>query len=1246
MAQRKPVAKASGYVPVSERKQAVQEKQPENVLLSPSYDGKAVFPVGANLSKKTVLAPGPTNALSEATKRGDEVEFSPIGKEGVRSAPVVSQKGMAVETVKRSIVSQQDFESEARKQKGLTQYIETPQRTAKTIKDVASSLTIKYPSRVVASYGIESAGSAIELITGQKVEKTFTPDGALAFIIGDEPIEGASLVMDGIFTGVKDFFKARGLSDRSSSFGAGMLTPFFAAGINILDALPFYSGGKASAIKDIARTTEHGAMDRILRSLNVADDIRPGAVEKLITITDEKEVMNALESIDRLQRNTKTVEAKLKLPSKAEAPIAQEVRKYGSADDFVKAQQPTKVTIQNEELLNNNKLNIENTKRVVSDTQAEKREAYRVSNENVLRQVKEGGYIPKDATPATMVPVYRASNNGIKHGDHVTLIDGAGQKYSAEGRGPVHTKNVPLRDLVRSDGLGHEFIYSPKKITLATVKREEMKVAKRREDVARRAARRETTERLKTMYDKRISGIKTSKEILGRRREFVRAAQRQFGLSDHDIKRVTGKDIRLMSNLEFKTFLDDVLVKADKVAERRQAMNEVVQTIRDKDLKKVDNFQKSLKLPSFGEMTTEQLNHLDDSLKPFQHGDEFLSTRKLEMIDRTGLKGVRTVREARSALAKKLGVSDGELGKIGVSEFDRFRWDTSLAERNPFYKLMVESFNSSILEGDMKLFDIEKNVNRLFGRSREGTGLLNKVIPTDEKIFAYLESKDKAALAKGMTNEELEAAEYARKYLNDALAYEYQMQILKKSRYEDSYITHIRRSFFEAIKNKEYKKAFTEIFDKYKQDLAVTTILDQKTGQVLPLEKFFKFAMQRSGNLVPTKNVARAFMEYVRIFERKKALDRILPEIMTYVDILTPTELTPKGLVKDDKLAVFVKEYLNTKKGRTVQLFVKPGGKADAILQSIRSFTTFRDLAINIPVQIASIGGVQTGLYTVMGGKKLATGWKRLATPEGRKIVAQYENFTGKTPWDSLFDASKNLPEKTYNTMFSIFRSNTVRGNKVFLLGSLTDAELKAGKISSQRLAELQVELGRWLPVEGSSSILGSTTEGGILTQYKKWALPPLRTATKNLVELGGMLKNKKDPFKSREFWELYRIAVAGSVVGLTAYAVGNDSSKKDKDRSFTEKIINKVLQDSMSMVSSIDPKTYTSVPRMLTFTTDLMNALSDLIRLEKYKKSGSGYKKGDLKGLNKVKSLVVPVGVKQALPPSEKKKAPGGALF
>lgn len=754
----------------------------------------------------------------------------------------------------------------------------------------------------------------------------------------------------------------------------------------------------------------------------------------------------------------------------------------------------------------------------------------------------------------------------------------------------------------------------------------------------------------KTMRDEQITvrkGEILMQKARGDRRARFRVLKERYQLNDSDLQDVRkGKDLTAMTDDEFAEFIARAEVHAEEIEKTKAARMQVEATINDKQLQKVENLQKAMKLPDLSEMTTEQLYDFDALLSQYQFRDEFLSQRKLETIDNTDLAGVKIYREAKVKFAEKLGVDPDKLNNL-FSGTDKYRWDSSLAEKNPFYKLMVENFSASMIEGEARYLELEEMTNKLLGRSRKGTGMVNKVIPTDDRIFDYLTASpaDKPRLAADMTPEEYAAAEFFRNEYNKALDYAYKHQVFRKSRYEDSYITNIRRDFLEAIKGERQRNmgvagsiltAFKELISKYEEDFAVLNILDEKTGEILPLEKFFKFAMERKGNMVPTKNVAKAFLSYMKTFETKRALDRIVPELMTYVDIVTPRNFTPRGLELDDRLKSFVKQYINNKKGRKIWFGADQGSKFDGTMKVVKAFTSVMDLAINIPVQLGSHGGAQAAVYTSLGPKNWSKGWARLTSKKGKEIAKDYEAFTGRVPWKALFDASRGLLDKSKSLMFYGFQSANVAANKVFLLGSMTDEEYASGEITPQRQAELKTELGRWAPIEKSESLVGATTLGGLITQYKKWAIPPARTAIKNFRFIYDKIKSGDASFiKSKEFSELFRIAQISAMAALAAYFVSTKDDKKDK--SFVNIVEQKLVQDLSSMLSSIDPATYTSAPRTATLAFNLMFALSDLVRFAQYDTSGKNFEKGDFKGVKKLEALVTPSIVKKLFSTNDK---------
>ena len=271
-----------------------------------------------------------------------------------------------------------------------------------------------------------------------------------------------------------------------------------------------------------------------------------------------------------------------------------------------------------------------------------------------------------------------------------------------------------------------------------------------------------------------------------------------------------------------------------------------------------------------------------------------------------------------------------ELEKIKVDELDRFRYDTALAERNPFYKMIVEDAAKRTLVSEAEYLNIEKEVFRL-AKKLKG---VNKLIPQHKDIMRAIESGNLAFL----TKEEAELANYMISQFKGARDYLIKTEAMNKGR--QNYFTHVRRGILEAVKEDGPVQAFKEVFEKYKEEEQAFNILDSETGEILAYDKFFKYAMHRTGKIKPTENVVEAFLTYMRTLKKKQALDEIVPLIDIYAHSITPKGVTKTGLLLHGDMVRFVKEWLNTKKGRHVKAYAKQGGKIDAALRAIKMFTS------------------------------------------------------------------------------------------------------------------------------------------------------------------------------------------------------------------------------------------------------------------------------------------------------------------
>lgn len=737
------------------------------------------------------------------------------------------------------------------------------------------------------------------------------------------------------------------------------------------------------------------------------------------------------------------------------------------------------------------------------------------------------------------------------------------------------------------------------------------------------------------------------------RRRQIQTVKEFFTFNDTEFNKILKKsgftDPRLMSDAQFTKFMDKLRGEGEAMFRAIERRVELQSIIYEKDFKKVENLFRSQGLPKMENMTKKQIESLIETMETFKHGDEFLGVRQLETVKNTDIKDVRTIREALEALAKDAGVSVESLEGITYKEWDKYAYDSALAQKNPFYDVMVTETNRAFLQAGENTIRIRNRLDDLIGSARKSRPrtFLQKAVPTDERIFNWLETDalGRVELAKDMTAEELEAGHYIRTLYEQARDYLIQQQTLKK--YRSDYITHIRRGFLEAWKDDGLLKAIRESFEQYKQDEAIFDILDGRTGDILPLEKFFQFSMTRTGGLTPSKNVAQAVEKYFTTFERKVALDSLVPKIDIYAHSLSPRNMSERGLELDQTLKTFVRKWVNSKKGRVADTEIaKPGGRVDWGLRSIIGLTRMIDLGFSVPTGVASFVGEQAATFTALGLKKHALGTTRMNTKRGREILRQNEAFIGESTFTKLKGQASGVGDKFMTGMFALFGESARLANSQYLLSNLTEQEWKTGVISTQRLAEFKKDMGRYRVVEGAESVIGKTAPGKLITQYKSWAIPIMHT-TKNNLEIV-LQAVKKDGFKKamqkKETAELFRSAMLASSISLTVGGYAN-SLKKKKDKNFAEELLFKAYRDSMTIVGALDPTLMASEPRALSFIVDMVQGLTDIISFEKgllhpqFDRLKSGKDEGEIRGVRDIKTLLSPKAVTQIIPEKKKKK-------
>ena len=135
-------------------------------------------------------------------------------------------------------------------------------------------------------------------------------------IFGTEPVESFGTRVEKFPERAAEFGIPESISKAAAPWAVGLITTLDLTGL----------GGEKNVVRILARSKSVSFITKTLKQIGVADDIVIPAAQKISKITDEKEIKIAIDRISELQKTTKHVK-----------PLAQEARKYKSAEEFSKA---------------------------------------------------------------------------------------------------------------------------------------------------------------------------------------------------------------------------------------------------------------------------------------------------------------------------------------------------------------------------------------------------------------------------------------------------------------------------------------------------------------------------------------------------------------------------------------------------------------------------------------------------------------------------------------------------------------------------------------------------------------------------------------------------------------------------------------------------------------------------------------------------------------------------------------------
>jgi hypothetical protein len=561
--------------------------------------------------------------------------------------------------------------------------------------------------------------------------------------------------------------------------------------------------------------------------------------------------------------------------------------------------------------------------------------------------------------------------------------------------------------------------------------------------------------------------------------------------------------------------------------------------------------------------------------------------------------------------------------------YDFISYDKALADRNPLYKFMVNFYNENVMKTKAPIDKIRTDLSRLLRDSRKSRswkerGIKDILIPTDDRVFNYLSADgvDKIELAKDMTPEELNLAHY----VADLMA-NFREQLTNRKvmeNFKQNYITNLQKDWKEVLKTEWMVEVAKNIFKK--QERQVDFWAAWPGSEAIWYEKFFKFSIERTWEMNPSKDIGKAVMAYTKTFYKKVALDETIPKVVLFKNILADS-LADKVIV----------QWLNNKKGITVMPYFQ-WTFPDKIIKWLMWFVSMLDMGLSPVTGLASAWWVMLSNYIELGIPTWKEWLKRKLTSQGRMILKKYSAEIWQNPlWDAYNQIliAPDVPplEKAWQLAFVMLSQTLQSWMNTAFLAKITKEEFLSGEVSHKRIAEIFVDMGATHAMPWTNSIVGSTSLGKFFMMYKSWAVPLLYTNAKNALTIvkstPEMWKNPKWALwvvgKNKEaYLQLNRWLVVPTLMLIAWYKLMTANGEENNYW------INRILQELTSSIGAMDLNQWLWEPRAMKFMLDVYLMLQWVAKQDRYKQTKEwSYTEWDLKAWNQMKTLFTPWVIK-----------------
>lgn len=495
------------------------------------------------------------------------------------------------------------------------------------------------------------------------------------------------------------------------------------------------------------------------------------------------------------------------------------------------------------------------------------------------------------------------------------------------------------------------------------------------------------------------------------------------------------------------------------------------------------------------------LQDLIDYLETFKEGDAFLSEKQfaalydiIKEIPDVAITPKRIIFDKLGAQEEIL--STGLSGKIPLEMFPT----VDIKEGHPVVRNIVDRIEIRMNQAEQEIARRDKQFEQMIrkaeqaraGQIRVSERLRRTIVPQNIEIFRAL-GGDRVFLEK----EEVAVVAYLKNFFKKV------RDDLQLEKYRKRYVTHLEQTLSEKILTQGLIPAVADIF-KLRQKETIPIDIFLELDNIIGSEKFFKFALPRTGGISPTTDLRRIVHAYSSLYETKKALDETLPEGQAIVKTL----LQPKT-------AQWMKRYLQNLKGRGLDFNFRTGrmGWLPKVADQIVDLGYLKLLGLNYWSALKNLAAGEANSFIYQPFKNFLIGKQRLISNPKKAIKMAQENFVLEGTYADYAQQGIKKLRKVRDLFMIGQKAGEYEIRTSLFVGELTDKEWETGEIDPQHLQRIKdtIAITQGIFSKTQSPLWMQTWYGRMFMQMNRWRVT-------NAMLVGRLIKEKNYKGLSKAF--------------------------------------------------------------------------------------------------------------------------------